>query len=62
MDNIPFVISRRDISSSKSWINFTIDIALNILKYRIKNIKNFIKEEFNINEQITRELLGRNIW
>ena len=62
MDNIPFVISRRDISSSKSWINFTIDIALNILKYRIKNIKNFSKEEFNINEQITRELLGRNIW
>ena len=62
MDSIPFDVSRRDISSSKSWINFTIDIALNILKYRIKNIKNFSKEEFNINEQITRELLGRNIW
>ena len=62
MENIPFVISRRDISSSKNWIKFTIDIALNILKHRIKTIKNFSKEEFNINEQITRELLGRNIW
>lgn len=62
MDNIPFVISRRDISSSKCWINFTIDIALNILNHRIKSIKNFSKKEFNINEQITRELLGRNIW
>ena len=62
MDNIPFVISRRDISSSTNWIKFTIDIALNILNHRIKTIKNFSKEEFNINEQITRELLGRNIW
>jgi hypothetical protein len=62
MENIPFVISRRDISSSKNWIKFTIDIALNILNHRIKTIKNFSKEEFNINEQITRELLGRNIW
>ena len=62
MENIPFVISRRDISSSKNWIKFTIDIALNILNHRIKSIKNFSKEEFNINEQITRELLGRNIW
>ena len=62
MENIPFAISRRDISSSKNWIKFTIDIALNILNHRIKTIKNFSKEEFNINEQITRELLGRNIW
>ena len=62
MENIPFVISRRDISSSKNWIKFTIDIALNILNHRIKTIKNFNKEEFNVNEQITRELLGRNIW
>ena len=62
MDNIPFVISRRDISSSTNWIKFTIGIALNILNHRIKTIKNFSKEEFNINEQITRELLGRNIW
>ena len=62
MENIPFDISRRDISSSKNWIKFTIDIALNILNHRIKTIKNFNKEEFNINEQITRELLGRNIW
>ena len=62
MDSIPFDVSRRDISSSKNWIKFTIDIALNILNHRIKSIKNFSKEEFNINEQITRELLGRNIW
>ena len=62
MDSIPFDVSRRDISSSKNWIKFTIDIALNILKHRIKTIKNYSKEEFNINEQITRELLGRNIW
>ena len=62
MENIPFAISRRDISSSKNWIKFTIGIALNILNHRIKSIKNFSKEEFNINEQITRELLGRNIW
>lgn len=62
MDSIPFDVSRRDISSSKNWIKFTIDIALNILNHRIKTIKNFSKEEFNINEQITRELLGRNIW
>jgi len=62
MENIPFVISRRDISSSTNWIKFTIGIALNILNHRIKTIKNFSKEEFNINEQITRELLGRNIW
>ena len=62
MDSIPFDVSRRDISSSKNWIKFTIGIALNILNHRIKSIKNFSKEEFNINEQITRELLGRNIW
>ena len=62
MDSIPFDVSRRDILSSENWINFTLDIALNILNHRIKNIKNFSKEEFNINEQITRELLGRNIW
>ena len=62
MDSIPFDVSRRDISSSKNWIKFTIGIALNILNHRIKTIKNFSKEEFNINEQITRELLGRNIW
>ena len=62
MDSIPFDVSRRDISSSKNWIKFTIDIALNILNHRIKTIKNYSKEEFNINEQITRELLGRNIW
>jgi len=51
MDSIPFDVSRRDISSSKNWIKFTIDIALNILNYRIKTIKNFSKEEFNINVQ-----------
>ncbi len=62
MDSIPFDVSRRDILSSENWINFTLDIALNILNHRIKTIKNFSKEEFNINEQITRELLGRNIW
>jgi hypothetical protein len=62
MDSIPFDVSRRDISSSQNWINFTLDIALNILNHRIKTIKNYSKEEFNINEQITRELLGRNIW
>ena len=62
MDSIPFDVSRRDILSSENWINFTLDIAHNILNHRIKTIKNFSKEEFNINEQITRELLGRNIW
>ena len=62
MDSIPFDVSRRDVSSSQNWIKFTIDIALNILNHRITSIKNFSKEEFNINEQITRELLGRNIW
>ena len=43
MKNLLFDVSRRDISSPKNWINFTIDIALNILNHRIKSIKNFSK-------------------
>ena len=45
MKNLLFDVSRRDISSPKNWINFTIDIALNILNHRIKSIKNFSKAE-----------------
>ena len=58
----PFELGRNNKHAPKFWINSTIDIALNILKHRI-NIKNSLsKDEFLINEQITRELLGRNIW
>jgi hypothetical protein len=63
MSDIPFkVIGNRNGDGALNWIKSTIDIALNILNHRLKSKKNYTKEEFHINELITRELLGRNIW
>lgn len=63
MSDIPFkVIGKRNGAGALNWIKFTIDIALNILKHRLVSQKNYNEQEFHINELITRELLGRNIW
>ena len=62
MVNYPFELSRRDSNESKYWIKSTIDIAVSILNNRINSKNLFTEKEFKINENITRELLGRNIW
>ncbi len=63
MSDSPFkIIGNRNNDGALNWIKFTIDIALNILNHRLKSKANYTEEEFHINELITRELLGRNIW
>jgi hypothetical protein len=63
MSDSPFkVIGNRNNDGALNWIKFTIDIALNILSHRLISKINYTEEEFHINELITRELLGRNIW
>jgi hypothetical protein len=63
MSDSPFkVIGNRNNDGALNWIKFTIDIALNILSHRLTSKENYTEEEFHINELITRELLGRNIW
>jgi hypothetical protein len=63
MSDSPFkVIGNRNNDGSLNWIKFTIDIALNILNHRLKSKINYTEKEFHVNELITRELLGRNIW
>jgi len=63
MSDSPFkVIGNRNNDGALNWIKFTIDIALNILDHRLKSKINYTEKEFHVNELITRELLGRNIW
>lgn len=63
MSDSPFkIIGNRNGEGAINWIKFTIDIALNILNHRLTSKENYTEEEFHINELITRELLGRNIW
>ena len=63
MSDSPFkVIGNRNGDGAINWIKFTIDIALNIINHRLTSKENYTEEEFHINELITRELLGRNIW
>ncbi len=56
------LIGNRNNDGALNWIKFTIDIALNILNHRLASKKNYTEEKFHVNELITRELLGRNIW
>lgn len=62
MSDSPFKVIGNRNGDAINWIKFTIDIALNILNHRLTSKENYTEEEFHINELITRELLGRNIW
>jgi len=61
MDAKPFQLSKLG-SNPNDWIEATVDIAVNILKHRLKTLNLYNDEGKKVNDLITRELLGRSIW
>ena len=61
MSTKPFELGRTS-SKPSDWINSTIDIAVSLLKHRLEILERTSINEFNVNDQIYRELLGRTIW
>ena len=61
MSTKPFELGRTS-SKPSEWINSTIDIAVSLLKHRLEILERTSINEFNVNDQIYRELLGRTIW
>ena len=61
MDAKPFQLSKLG-SNPNDWIEATVDIAVNILKHRLKTLNFYNDEGKKVNDLITRELLGRSIW
>jgi hypothetical protein len=60
MNTRPF--EKKSKHKPDDWINSTINIAVNILSHRNETINNYLKNSMEVNELITRELLGRTIW